>query len=249
MNSFLSPKSVSGLNIESVIIGIRYTCVLLSSGSCGVAYTLNNQKDEKERNKKYLADKYLHDKDLEFLVKYCASKYSIFRSVGVAALNAFSQTNLPSKEMRYHNLSSLFPESSETIGMIGNIQPVSRSLIQKGHQVKILDRFVPPLLHPQITVVEAISDLKNLDHIIVSGSAMIFETFDQVRDLLLTIPGEKVLLGPSAQILPQIAFKHGFTFLGSSKIEDTASTIRVIMEGGGYQAFKAFTTKYSFHRK
>ncbi len=256
MSSFLSQlahdslsleKSVSEFNIESVIIGIRYTSVLLSSGSCGVAYTLTDQSAEKNRHNKYLSEKFLFEKSLEYLVEFCASKYSIFRSIGVAALNAFSQANLPSLRTENLDILDIFEEKSGNISMIGNIQPVTRFLSQKGYQIKILDRYSPPRQQAQITTVEEISDLQNADHLIVSGSALVFETFDLVRDLLLTIPGEKVLLGPSAQILPAIAFKHGFTFLGSSEIINTKSVMSIIMEGGGYRAFKEFTQKYSFH--
>ena len=162
-------------------------------------------------------------------------------------MNAFSQANLPSLRTENLDILDIFEEKSGNISMIGNIQPVTRFLSQKGYQIKILDRYAPPRQQAQITTAEEISDLKNADHLIVSGSALVFETFDLIRDLLLTIPREKVLLGPSAQILPNIAFKHGFTFLGSSKIINTNSTMRVIMEGGGYRAFKAFTKKYSFH--
>ncbi|PWI48576.1 hypothetical protein CEE45_05915 [Candidatus Heimdallarchaeota archaeon B3_Heim] len=256
MSSFLSQithdsisleKSVSEFNIESVVIGIRYTSVLLSNGSCGVAYTLTDQSEEKNRHNEYLSEKFLYEKDLEYLVEFCASKYSIFRGIGVAALNAFSQANLPSLNTENLDILDIFKEKSGNISMIGNIQPVTRFLSQKGYQIKILDRFAPPQPHSKITIVDGISDLRNAEHLIVSGSALVFETFDLVRDLLTTIPGEKVLLGPSAQILPAIAFKHGFTFLGSSKIINAKSVMRIIMEGGGYRAFKEFTQKYSFH--
>ena len=74
MSSFLSQiahdslsleKSVSEFNIESVVIGIRYTSVLLSNGSCGVAYTLTDQSAEKNRHNKYLSEKFLFEKGLD----------------------------------------------------------------------------------------------------------------------------------------------------------------------------------------
>ncbi len=258
MNSFLSQiahdslslmTTNSDLRVESVVIGIRYTCVILSDGSCGVAYTLIDQLTEKLSHNKYLSEKFLYEKDLVHLINYCNSKYSIFRSVGVATLNALSQVYLPSLGRKPKNILALFQNDSTNIGMIGDIQPISRPLAQHGHHIKILDNFAPKIQNSQITAVEGISALKNSDHIIVSGSALVYETFDQVRDLLISIQGEKILLGPSAQLLPDVAFKHGFTFLGSSKIIDTESTMRVITEGGGYRAFKTFTKKYAFQRQ
>ncbi len=243
----LSSKNVkTDLKIETVIVGVRYTCVLLSNGSCGVAYTLVENEGMKESHHKYLTEKYLHRKDIIELIEYCDSEFSIFRSIGIATLNAFSQANLKVESEEDIGITDILPEKASNVGMIGDIQPITRILVQKGYKVHILDKYPSSGKNPNIVNVNNISDLKNSTHLIVSGSAFVFNNFDYVRDLLSTVPGEKVLLGPTAQILPKIAFKHGFTYIGSSKIIDPSSTIRVIMEAGGYRAFKEFTKKYSF---
>ncbi len=255
MTSFLSQiveetlsyeSKYSNLKFESVVIGIRYTCVLLSNGSCGVAYTLIDNKAKKESQKKYLSEKFISEQDLPTVMNYCTSKFSIFRSIGIAALNAFSQANLIIDKTQENELFSIFSEKSGTVGMIGDIRPITQFFVQKGFNIKLLDKSSSPSDNPQITSIDNILELKNCNHVIVSGSALVFENFDLIRDILPTIQGERVLIGPSAQIFPKIAFKHGFTFIGSSRIIDTTSTVRAIMEGGGYRAFKEFTQKYSF---
>ena len=76
----------------------------------------------------------------------------------------------------------------------------------------------------------------------------IFNNFDAIIDLLPHVTGKKILVGPSAQILPHLAFELGFSDVGSSRITDSEMTTKIIQEGGGYRHFKAFTKKYLFEK-
>jgi uncharacterized protein (DUF4213/DUF364 family) len=240
-------KDVSNFNVESVVVGIRYTGVQLSNGSLGVAYTLLDNSNKKLAHNQYLKEQFLSKKDLNALIDNCTSSISIFRSIGVAALNAYSQTNFPFiQNMEKSILDILTENPSIKIGMIGNIYPMMKSIMKKGISLKILDKYDPPQKSQLITPVTRIKDLTDITHLVVSGSAIVFPTFGQILDHLKTIPGEKVFLGPTAQILPQVAFKYGFTIIGSSKINEAKETIHTIMEGGGYRAFKQYTEKYSY---
>ena len=240
-------KSIDNFQVKTVVVGIRYTGLLLTNGSMGVAYSLLDKKTEKESHLEYLNAKYLYEKSLRELVELCKSKLSVFRSIGVAALNAYSQANLPSTKGNNIDVEELFhSDPSVTVGMIGNIHPISNFLVKKGFSLKILDNSVSPKQTSQIISVKTVEELSDTHHLIVSGSALVFDTFSNIIEILPKIQGEKVLIGPSAQILPEIAFNTGFTFIGSSKVRDSRLTLSSIMEGGGYRAFKLHTEKYSF---
>ncbi len=240
-------KSIDNLQVKTVVVGIRYTGLLLTNGSMGVAYTLLDKKTEKESHLEYLNTKYLYEKSLRELVEFCASKLGVFRSIGVAALNAYSQANISLTRGNNIDVKDLFySDPSETVGMIGNIHPISNFLIKKGFTLKILDDSFSPKKSSQIIPVKAVEELSDMHHLIVSGSALVFDTFSNIIDLLPNIKGQKILIGPSAQILPEVAFNTGFTFIGSSKVRDSRLTLSSIMEGGGYRAFKLHTEKYSF---
>jgi uncharacterized protein (DUF4213/DUF364 family) len=246
-NSIALGKSIDDYQVKKVVVGIRYTGLLLSNGSTGVAYTLLDKRTEKESHNEYLSTKYLYEKSLSELIEFCNSKLGVFRSIGVAALNAYSQANLPLTSGDYKDVTELFHSNlSATVGMIGNIHPISKFLVKRGFKLKILDDSFSPKQTSQIIPVYSVEELTDVQHLIVSGSALVFNTFSQIIDLLPLIQGEKVLIGPSAQILPEIAFNTGFTFIGSSKIRDSRLTLSSIMEGGGYRAFKLHTDKYSF---
>ena len=256
MNSILSTltqntlslgKDIDQYSVKSVVVGIRYTGILLSDGSVGVAYTLLDKKTEKDSHAKYLSKKYLHERSLEEILEFSDSNLSVFRSIAVAGLNAYSQANLPNINEHSKGVTELFQSNSSiTVGMIGNIHPVKSILLKKGCKLKILDNSSSPTETTQIKPVDDVQSLKDVEHIIVSGSALVFDTFSNIIELLSHLEGEKILLGPSAQILPDIAFSMGFTYLGSSKITNGESVLTSIMEGGGYRAFKEYTKKYSF---
>jgi len=240
-------KPVDNYQVKTVVVGIRYTCLLLSDGSVGVAYTFFDKNAEKESHLEYLSTKYLYEKPLSELIEFCSSKLGIFRSVGVAALNAYSQASLQLTKGDYRDVTELFhSQHSTTVGMIGNIHPISNFLVKKGFTLKILDKSFSPEQTSQIIPVSKVDELTDVQHLIVSGSALVFDTFSHIIDILPLIRGEKILIGPSAQILPEVAFNTGFTFIGSSKIRDSRLTLSSIMEGGGYRAFKIHTEKYSF---
>jgi len=240
-------KSIDNYQVKTVVVGIRYTGLLLSTGSVGVAYTLFDKRTEKESHLEYLSTKYLYEKSLDELIEFCNSKLAVFRSIGAAALCAYSQANLPPTNMDYKDVSELFhSDLSTTVGMIGNIHPISKFLVKRGFKLKILDKSFSPEQTSQIIPVNTVKELTDVQHLIVSGSALVFDNFSQIIDILPLIRGEKVLIGPSAQIIPKIAFNMGFTFIGSSKIRNSRLTLSTIMEGGGYRAFKPHTEKYSF---
>jgi uncharacterized protein (DUF4213/DUF364 family) len=234
-------------SVSDIVIGMRYTGVLLSNGILGLSYTLYEREQAKETQDRYLKEKFLSNKSLLQLVSFCSSEFSIFRSLGFAALNAFSQSNLPLKSIIKSDIKDLFlTKSPSVVGMIGNIHPITQFLTKKDFKIRVLDKFSSPSPSSHITPVTNIDDLLNVDHLIVSGSALVFDNFPQILSLIPTISGERIFIGPSAQILPQIAFKYGFTFLASSKVTDIKSTLLTLKEGGSYRSFKAYLQKYCF---
>ena len=213
----------------------------------GISYTLLDSNTEKDDQIRYLGNKILSEKSLRDLIYYCSSKLGIDRTVGLAALNAYSQANILLDTQIGKDVKDLFLSNPlKTVGMIGNIRPISNFLIKKGFNVKILDNSFSPARTSQLVPITTLEDLFDVHHLIVSGSALVFDTFSNIIEIVKEIQGEKILLGPSAQIIPKIAFNMGFSFIGSSKVRDTRLTLSAIKEGGGYRDFKHHTEKYSF---
>ena len=236
--------------IKKIVIGLLYTCIQLEDGTAGVSYTLTDRYTDRNAYHQLLQNGFLSEKTLIQLIDYCSSKYAIMRTIGVAALNTYCQDHIDFSNATDRDVSELIDLQSDlTIGMVGNIHPITRYLSKKEVSLRILDKYAPASPTKHVTPVSKVSDLKSVDQLLVSGSALVFDTFDEIIGLLPHITGKKIFVGPSAQILPELAFKLGFSAIGSSKIIDSYKTIHILQEGGGYRFFKKFTGKYSFVKR
>ncbi|MFX1511602.1 MAG: Rossmann-like domain-containing protein [Promethearchaeota archaeon] len=135
------------------------------------------------------------------------------------------------------------------IGMIGAIHSVLRRIVTEKGEVLLRDdtlrqRQCHRLPKNGINLVSSVDELKNVDHLLVTGSAIIHKDIGKILAILPFIQGERVLIGPSAQILPQAAFKDGFTIIASSWVEQVKETMQNISEGGGYHIFQKYCRKY-----
>lgn len=243
-------KPSDELIIEKVVIGVLYTGIELEDGTTGVSFTLTNRSNDHEVCHRLLKNGFLSEKTLYELIGYCSSSHAILRSIGVAALNTYCQGHIDFSNASSQNVIEILkPTPDMIIGMVGNIGPISHYLAKKGISMRILDKFMPPTNIDSITRVKEVSDLEVVDTILVSGSALVFENFDEIIHLLPQISGKRILLGPSAQILPNLAFDLGFSAVGSSRIVNSNLTMQVIQEGGGYNFFKTYTEQYIFLRE
>ncbi|MFX0085739.1 MAG: Rossmann-like domain-containing protein [Candidatus Hodarchaeota archaeon] len=238
---------VENLIIKQMVIGVRYSCIQLKNGTTGVSFTYTNPSLDNIGFYQILKDGLLSDKPLYELIEFCSSKYGILRTVGVTALNTFCQANIDFSSAINQDVREILQVSEgDIIGMIGNIKPLSNYLSKKGIQMKILDAFAPTLSSQYIIPVRNISELESVDHLLVSGSALVFDNFDEIIDLKSKIGGKTILVGPSAQILPEIAFELGFSAIGSSRIINPDLTFKVIQQGGGYAIYRQYVKKYTF---
>jgi len=235
------------LSIKKVVIGLLYTGVQLANGTVGVSYTLTDRRNDLNAYHQLLQKGFLSEKLLIELIDYCSSKYEILRTIGVAALNSLSQAHLDFTTATDQDVSKLLDLTPDSlVGMVGNIHPITRRLHKKNVSLRILDEYNPVLSTKNITPASKVSDLGEVDHILISGSALVFDSLDEIIKLLPQISGSKILVGPSAQVLPEVAFQLGFSLVGSSRIINAEKTLRVLQQGGGYRFFKKYTKKYAF---
>ncbi|MFX1286348.1 MAG: Rossmann-like domain-containing protein [Promethearchaeota archaeon] len=240
-------KPTKNLFIKKVVVGVLYTGIELEDNTTGVSFTLTDRSIDHEGYHRLLRKGFLSDKTLIELIEYCSSPYAILRSIGVAALNAYCQAHINFSDASCNNIIEIFtPLPGMVVGMVGNVHPISSYLAKEGVSMRILDKFMPPTHINSITQVYKVSDLNEVDIILISGSALLFDNFDEIIHLLPYVSGKKVLVGPSAQIFPKLAFDLGFSAVGSSRIIDSKLTMKIIQEGGGYKFFKNYTEKYVF---
>ncbi len=235
------------LIIKQMVIGVRYSCIQLRNGTTGISFTYTNPSLDNEVYYQILKDGFLSDKSFSELIEFCSSKYGILRTVGLTALNAFCQDNIDFSSATNQDVREILQLSEgDEIGMIGNIRPISNYLSKKGVKMKILDAFAPSVSSEYIVSVKNVSELESANHLLVSGSALVFDNFDKIMDLKSKITGKTILVGPSAQMLPELAFELDFSAIGSSRIINPDLTFKVIQQGGGYAVYKKYVKKYAF---
>lgn len=233
--------------IKKVVIGLLYTGIQLENGTVGVSYTLTDRKHDLNAYHQLLQNGFLSERSLTELIDYCSSQYAILRTIGVAALNSLSQAHIDYATATDQDVSELLELTSDSlVGMVGNIHPIKRYLSKKNISLRILDEYNPVSPVKNIIPASKVSDLRDVDHILISGSALVFDSLNEIIKLLPQISGYKVLVGPSAQVLPEVAFQLGFSLVGSSRIINAEKTLRALQQGGGYRFFKKYTEKYSF---
>ena len=238
------------LHVKNVVLGLLYSAVQLENGTVGVSYTLTDRRSDLNAYHQLLQRGFISEKSLEELIDFCSSKYAILRTIGVAALNSLSQAHIDFTAATDQDVSELLNlTSGSLVGMVGNIHPITRYLSKKNISLRILDEFNPVTRIKNIIPASKVSDLGGVDHILISGSALVFDSIDEIIKLLHQISGQKILVGPSAQVLPEVAFQLGFSLVGSSRIINTEKTFRVLQQGGGYRFFKKYAKKYTFVKR
>lgn len=235
------------MEISDLTLGLFYSGLKTKANVMGIGYTLLDEPISKKKLVISLKNDLLSQKTLKELAHFSEVDLGIFRTIKLIAINALSQSILDlSNAGRKDILEYCDFQKDEKVGMVGNIHPISKTLREIVDEIYILDKFDPPKSETHVYSLEKLSDLPKVDHLFISGSALVFDDFDEILTQLKGISGERVLVGPSAQILPEIAFELGFSLIGSSRVIYPDHITHVIKQGGTYKNFKKFTQKYTF---
>ncbi|USS40554.1 DUF364 domain-containing protein [Thermococcus aggregans] len=162
----------------------------------------------------------------------------IERTLGLAAINAVSQYYLEVDAER--NVLDLVEE--EKVAVIGNMLPLVQALREKGKEVFVFER------NPKLWDRETLSDaleyvlLPEMEAVIVSGSALLNCTIDMIVER--SNKAKKIILvGATAQGLPEFFKGTGVTHLASVKVENVEKAI-ISLKLGSFRGFGEQSKKY-----
>lgn len=179
----------------------------------------------------------------------------IEKTVGLALLNAISQYLLFNKQL-YKNLpgkisfgrdilDSIQMSPDSRVLIIGYIRPVINRLRERGFRnIYVIER-EPPTRFESIysdLVLPRISE--SIDIVFITGSVLVNDTIDNI--LRYTEKAKKVIVGPSAQVLPQILSTYDLDIIGSVKVNDVWKTAEVVRRAGGTRAILKYSEKYVY---
>ena len=231
----VSLPNINRIRVASVIIGMEYTGVRLSSGQVGLAYTLTS---EETPDCCALMRRAGHLTELSALkLARLALSWDIrSRIVGTAALNALSQLCLSNRTNRVlisrGNIADHLVVKGDVVTVVGNMAPLVTKLGVKAKKIYVLERTVR--LRDDRTLPDTAAEeiIPQSDVVLITGTSIINGTVERLLELSKNAR-ERALVGPTAGILPTVLFDHGATDIATVKVTDANRVMKNISEGGG----------------
>jgi len=228
----------AGLELVDYCAGIRYCYAIVSDGSrvaMGLAHVLVSE----------LGHEVLPERlELEDALELAASTSLLQKALGVAVANAVSQFLLDPGELAEGDiLDHLELGEDDRVVLVGYMKPLYEALRSSGLEVAVLERD-PALRGPHglpDTVLPRV--LESATVCLATGSCLVNDTVDLV---LQHARGCRVvaLVGPTAQMLPELLHAAGFTHVASIYVRDARSAAWAVRRGGGTRELLRFSTKY-----
>ncbi|ACV24530.1 Rossmann-like domain-containing protein [Methanocaldococcus fervens] len=225
---------------------LPYSYVLIEKDgkkSLGVAMTLLEEyKGHSEKRKVDFGEKTIED-----FITMANDLDVINRTLGLAAINAVSQYFIKLNEDDYKrdviNL-ILNKKGIKKIAFIGNMMPLVKMLKEKGDfEFYVFER------NPKISTPETISDafeytlLPKMDAVLISGTSILNNSLDMILDRAKNAK-LKILVGPSAQILPEFVKGYGIDYIASTHILGIDKALYNLKLGSSFGLFKKYSKKY-----
>ncbi|KKL53856.1 hypothetical protein LCGC14_2271240 [marine sediment metagenome] len=243
--------------VTKVVIGLGYTGVEVTVHAhepfLGLASTLSSIINKNDCSKIDFAGK-LTNIHLNELLTWSLEGPGIKKIIGIATLNGVSQHIFkilnPYKKIEGDLLDVLEIDENTTVTFIGLIKP----LIRKISKITQLITFIEDTLSitPEFKPFKYRRNINQLeeegistDILICTGTTLINNTIESILRLFKTKARKKIVIGPSASMIPDILFDNGIDIVGGMEIFDSEATVNILQEGGGIKLFKKYGKKYN----
>lgn len=240
------------ITIERVVIGIFFTGVKLSDGSCGICFTPIKEIPEavccpsSARAMPY-PGKFAGRPAGEF-IRDLSRAPPLKKALGIAILNALSDScrkRRPDPGYRTETgndaLETLpLPEDGYVV-VVGALVPILRRLKAREKPFGILELDLRTLKPDELPFAvpreKADEAVRRANLLVITGTTLINNTLEPL--LAGARPGAGiVVVGPTASMLPGAFFRRGVTVLGGDTVTDPDRLLDTIAEGGsGYHFF------------
>ena len=227
--------------VRDVRLGLGYTAVQLDDESVGVAFTIRGGPGggcSVLGGRRPLAGG-----SAERLLGFLESDHPLEAAVGLATANAMA--NRPHPDFSSGDvLDSVELLSSDKVGMVGYFSPVMPRLKKVVAEILIfeLSDYKSSCQDALLPAGEAIERLSECQAALLTATALVNHTMD---DLLVAAEHcrEVVVLGSSTLMSPAIFGPTPVTMLSGMVVDQPASLLQVVSEGGGTKSFKGLVNK------
>ncbi|MHA1917467.1 MAG: Rossmann-like domain-containing protein [Candidatus Ranarchaeia archaeon] len=240
--------------IKQIGFGLNATGVLLEDNSLGVSFSGISQGNKinriRHRSRIFETAGTLHHTDPFELVEWVKSEDHFERVLGIAIINALSQSILKRKEYQQKIVFKLniFEQmnfnSQDRVAVIGFMPSVLRNIEDKGAKALLVDNNPRKAKELGYKVFNSYDKLENFNKAFITGSAMIFQNFENLVSFLSKSTTQLGIFGPTAGILPELLFSNGFTVVGGQWVLKPEEAFLNIIQGGIPGSKGGFSKKY-----
>ncbi|MGM0601479.1 MAG: Rossmann-like domain-containing protein [Candidatus Rifleibacteriota bacterium] len=218
--------------IKDLRLGLGYSCVELSDGKMGLAWT----PDKRQSGSCTHLDKAGNILGLSAIeaLEWLKGENLLERAVALAVFNALNskiERNFEDAEA----ISQLNIKSSDHVVMVGYFAPVIPAIKKTGCLLEVveLDQEKPDVITPLM----GFNALENCDIAIITSTSIINNT---VNSLLNALKNNRaaVMLGPSTPMCPEAFAGSRITQLSGSFVKDKDAVKTVVSQGGGTRLLK-----------
>ena len=245
-------EEINGITLERLVIGLFFTGVKLSNGLGGICFTPIKTIPEAvccpSSAKAMPSSGQLKGKPVTELLKGMYKGNSLLKAIGIAVLNALSETcwqkNPPRGYEIQSNVDALdaveIPENAYAV-VVGALVPFIRKLKKRERPFTILEMDPSTLKQDEMPYYahgsRAPEFVPKADVLVITGTTLINDTLDNL--LSLAKPGAHiVVVGPTASLLPQAFFKRGVDIIGGIAVTNPDELLDLLAEAGsGYHFF------------
>ena len=259
-----SPIPLEEVRVDDLVIGLFFTGVKLSNGHAGVAFTPIGEIPEAVCCPTTAARMpqagNLEGKPASEIIQYATDKNVIKSAIGVATLNALSQSIIEYGEKAEYEVVKgvdgfdlLKIQPHETVSLIGAFGPYIKRLKMMGNPFYIIEKH-PQTLRPDEMKyfrpeTEIPSALEKSGVVVLTGTAIVNQTIDPILHLIKN--GKRAgIIGPTASMIPDAFFKMGVHVMAGVRILNPDLMIKILKQGGsGYHLMKECGEKIAFVKK
>ncbi|WFO74738.1 hypothetical protein J4526_06565 [Desulfurococcaceae archaeon MEX13E-LK6-19] len=247
LNRIMKTLNEDKIIVKDLCYGIRYTYALVEGvygRSLGIVYTNISEV----ANYRVFPSKIPEYHEIK---EFLSSLHITERIAGISVLNALSQYYLFKKNM-YKQYRIFFNKDIIDIVdvkpgsialLIGFIKPIARRLEEKHVEYRVVERN-PVLYGERVYHDSMVKELaRDSDYIFISGASLSTNTLEYILSIMPSRP-VKILVGPSAQLIPDILFEKGIDYVASIRIDNENEVMKLIKLGHGTHSIMRCSTKY-----
>jgi|LSQX01.2.fsa_nt_gb uncharacterized protein (DUF4213/DUF364 family) len=214
--------------IKDIRIGLGYTCVELSGGGCGLAYTF--RRDAGHTCSVLGTAGTLLGLPASDMLTWTKSDNRIKAALGLATINALINRERPSMT-RANVADALELQKQDTFGMVGAFRPILKEIRSQVGNIYVFENDIEDD-SGYYSSDDIPRYLPSCDVIVLTATSLINHTIDSILDHCQGAR-EVCLVGPSTPMCPAVFSRHGISLLAGSVVTRPDLALEIVSQGGG----------------